>query len=806
VSTRNRPLAALRPTLLPALLALAALVPFHGACSTTRIFFVRDLSSYFWPHHLWLRQSLAEGHVAVWDPNPALGYPMAPEAALQFFFVPTLPLRVLLPDVVAFNVWVALPFPLGALGLYVFLRRHASPGAAALGGLAFALAGPVLSTSTTPNLAWATALAPWVLWGVDRLADGITGRRVAAAAAVFGCDLLAGEPGLSAATAGMAVLWILCGRPAGEAQGPGRRRLVAATLGVLVLGLLIAAVQLLPLLEATGRSIRGAGWLRDSWPLHPLRLLETVLPGVFGNYLGVPTEVGPWLAPLNSGREPYLFSVYLGPVVLMLACAGSAGRPGRRWALFWGSVTVLALLASFGDATPFYPALQAVMPWLKAFRYPSKFMVLVALGLAALAARGWDHVGEAGGGRWAARAGLTLGTAALVVLVVNHGLPDLVRALAESLGLRDPSYGARFLSPLLGGGALRLALLAAVGLACLRLAASPSAAPRSRRALAGAAALDLLAAGSHLNPTLNAGAFREPPWVAATRAHRDDRVFIAQDLMGSGEADDDHPPRLEYPSDRPIVQIKALYSAVLPQFPSVWGVRESLSSDVSGLQSREYLTLLEAYQRSGREARTQFLRRVGTRYHVLPRPPSPEAREILALPRLAPLALYEDRTPAPRVAIVPRAVVEPDANTQVKRLFDAAFDPSREVLVEREPAPAGLPGPGGPPITSILDEQPTRLTVAARVPDGGAYLVLLDRYDPHWLVQVDGVAAPLLRANGLVRAVRLTAGEHRLVFYYRYPAFLWGAVVSLTTAVILAAVAWLSGRRAAPAEARHGPW
>jgi hypothetical protein len=787
----------LRPALVPSLLVLVALVPLRGFLSLTRIFYVRDLSGYFWPHHLWLRTTLAAGHLPLWDPNPALGRPMSPEAALQFFFLPTLPFRLLLPDVLAFNLWVALPFPLAALGLHAFARRHLSTGAAALGGLLFALAGPVLSTSSTPNLAWGAALVPWMLWSVDRLAEGITARRAAVAALVSGCAVLAGEPGITAAAAGMAVVWIGWGRKPHE--GPRRGLLLAAAIAAPLLGLLLAAVQVFPLIEATGRSIRGAGLLRDSWPLHPLRLFETVLPGIFGNYLGVPAELGPWLAPLNSGREPYLFSVYLGPVTLMLAAVGLADRAAGRWRFFWGTVVALAVLASFGDHTPFYPAIQSVLPWLKAFRYPTKFMVLAALGLALLAARGWDRIGATHDGRRsAALLGVTLGLAGVSIFVVGHAWPgvlhDLLRSLAEWQRLPNPAYGAAFLSPLLSAGALRLLLLVTGGLACLWVASSSQpAAPLARRALAWLAVCDLLAAGSLMNPTMDASRLREPAWASATRRHPDDRVFVAQDLLGSREPDEDVPPPPVFPVDRSVVLIKALRGALVPEFPSVWGVKEALSSDVSGLETRDYLTLLEEYARSDREARTLFLQRAGTRYYLLPRPPSPGARAVLTLPGLTPLALYEGPAPAPRLSLVSRGLVEADASAPLRWLFDPGFDPAQAVVVEREPAPAGVPGPGGSGSAALLDEEPTRIAIAAQVPEGGAYLLLLDRYDPHWRVAVDGADAPLLRADGLFRAVRLAPGAHAVVFSYRYRAFWLGAAVSALTAGALLGASWRRG-------------
>jgi hypothetical protein len=63
----------------------------------------------------------------------------------------------------------------------------------------------------------------------------------------------------------------------------------------------------------------------------------------------------------------------------------------------------------------------------------------------------------------------------------------------------------------------------------------------------------------------------------------------------------------------------------------------------------------------------------------------------------------------------------------------------------------------------------------------GGYLTLLDTYDSAWRVRVDGQPAPLLRANALFRAVRLTRGEHVVEFRYRPTPLYAGGTISLVT-------------------------
>ena len=63
-----------------------------------------------------------------------------------------------------------------------------------------------------------------------------------------------------------------------------------------------------------------------------------------------------------------------------------------------------------------------------------------------------------------------------------------------------------------------------------------------------------------------------------------------------------------------------------------------------------------------------------------------------------------------------------------------------------------------------------------------------------WRARVDGVPAPVLRANGKHRAVAVNAGRHEVVLRYEAPGLLPGVAVSLLGLVAAAALWAASGR------------
>jgi hypothetical protein len=89
---------------------------------------------------------------------------------------------------------------------------------------------------------------------------------------------------------------------------------------------------------------------------------------------------------------------------------------------------------------------------------------------------------------------------------------------------------------------------------------------------------------------------------------------------------------------------------------------------------------------------------------------------------------------------------------------------------------------------------PERVVVGcAKAPAGWA--VINDAWAPGWTATVDGADAPVARADALVRAVPVGAGDHEIVWTYRAP-WLRAALIATGLAwVHLALGAWLARRR-----------
>jgi hypothetical protein len=734
-----------------------ALLPVLGLFTTTRIFFIRDLSFFFWSRHVWLRHTILSGQAPWWDPHVAAGQSAVADALNQIVMPITLAIRLLPSDVVSFNLWVALPLPIAAAGMFVFLRRHfaddldpaasvAQPesAAAAFGACVFALSGPVASMINLPNLAWTVALIPWVL----------AGRSVAWIAIAFGLQALCGEPVTWAATGALGAAYVF--RLKAEATGApsAALRQTILRLAGFVLGALLASAQLLPTALASMRAHRAAIATPDFWSLHPLSLWEAIAPHLFGNYYDAFLADLPWMGALNFGRDPFFYSLYLGPFVLVLACAG-ATQLRRNW--FWVAVAVAFTIAALGGYTPVYPFVRRLVPALMYFRFPVKYIVFAVFAVAVLAADGWRR---GRGMVWMpALAGVVFVGVTLALTAMPAALESGAGWLARATHLKDPAAGAAYLArvapPLAlraGGMAIGVALLA--GLARRR--------PYVWRLVALVACADLLASASGLNPTLDLARLAPPAWFTA--ASGSERLYIGgrvRGYMNGGDADG--VSTWQMPAEATAVAGRMLLNAELPMAPSGWRVREALSYDLPYLWPAEYEAAVERFERASPDERDAFLRRAGVRWCVLPAAVSKPWRPIAEVGDWN-MRVFECHPRASRLALVSDV-------GDLESMFD--------------PAPDGE----SPGETRFLEDSGTRVAIEATV-TRPAFLVLRDSFDPSWRADVDGRPAPVLRADGLYRAVALPAGRHVIRFSYRPREFLAGLTLSVAALFIVGLLTW----------------
>ncbi len=393
---RVRALAPLVAVVVLSLLAAAPLfrggmIPGHDANEhvTRTAEFARALAAgVWWP---WWAPNLGHGYgEPIFLFNPPLFYMLAA--------VPTL---VGVPLVASVNLATALLLVVAGLGMYAWTAPRFGRAGAAVAAVAYAWAPYVLlDVYIRQALTELTAVCilPWALWGITRAGRAPGPRAVATGGLVVGLLLLASTPAtLVAAPALLGQVVALVDRR--------RPWPFAAGLAALAVGVLLAAVFWVPAaaerhLLHFERLLNGRVAYTDSF-LEPVRL------------------VSPYWGPGVNRRGPdeRLMGFGLGEAQLALALTGLAmfalRRPDgeiRRQALLAGGLVVVGAAMTLKLSAPIWQ----VLPPLHFLQFPWRFLLLPALGCAALAALPTALLA-----RSRPRAGAVLAAACIGLLVIG---------------------------------------------------------------------------------------------------------------------------------------------------------------------------------------------------------------------------------------------------------------------------------------------------------------------------------------------------------------------------------------------------
>lgn len=461
---------AIGPAVLVALL-VALLLPL----ALGRSLWLRDLLTFTYPLKAYLRERLASGELALWNPRLGLGRPFAGVVQPGAFY----PLDVVLlvaPYPRGVDLFFGLHAFIAAFGVRAWLRaRGADEIAATFAGALYALSGYFVSV-LVGNGTYAVGAA-WLGWALSKPTSPV---RIGVPVAMM---ILGGDP--QAAWFAGALLVVEA------ATHPERKRALIAVAAGLPLAAALAAVQLGPALEVARVGRPGGVPLSDAahFSFPPQRLVELFWPDAFG------PRYGPdWLLHAfydegtGGGYEPFSAGIYVGLATPLLALAALRDRRDRALAI----VAAVALVVAFGRHTPIFAAWYRVVPGARLFRYPEKYLLVVTLCGCALAARGLPRVVDK------PRHALIAGGIALVVLVA---------ALA----------GAHVLGAFAAASARHAILIALVMLLPLALAARGRLSPRhTTLALAALVVADLFTQSAGLIEWTSSSLYREtPPPVAA---------------------------------------------------------------------------------------------------------------------------------------------------------------------------------------------------------------------------------------------------------------------------------------------------
>jgi hypothetical protein len=433
---------AARGRLVPALLFVVVVLGVYAdPLFFRRNFAGRDLFVYNLPMEKAIHDAYARGRLPLWMPEMSGGRPLLPNPNAGAMY-PVRPLLSVLSFPMAMRLFPLLHWIVAGIGMIFLLRSvGVSKAGAWLGAVTYVFSGVGVGEVFFPHINPGMALLPWVVWTVARRTES-SSRKALLLSFLYALLFLAGD----VFTIGMAILgsflWILL-----EIERPERWRELGIVGASLALAGALAAPQIVATLlwvPETNRAVLGMR-LQESFffSIHPLRLLELVVPFPFGATWDLDvTRMWGWSIFRNKPMGVFE-SLYAGAFALVaLPAAWKLPAAGARFARVLLLLSLaLAVPPSLVRVGSRVGLLQSPLP----LRNPEKFAVALLFALAILSGLALDRLRQPGRRpRWplgvavvlaalAAGAALFPEEAGRLAVMLIGGIPNLVSIAADRL-------------------------------------------------------------------------------------------------------------------------------------------------------------------------------------------------------------------------------------------------------------------------------------------------------------------------------------------------------------------------------------
>jgi hypothetical protein len=745
-----------------------------------------------------------------WNPYLQGGLPYIGAMHGDIFY-PTFLLRLLVGTAEGITLEFPIHLFLAGLFTFLFLRAWRVPFFAALvGGLAYMLSGSIAGYAS-PGHDGKLFVSTLLPLGLFMLTRGIRDGRNwtwAGFAFVVGLAMLSPHPQLSQyllLVSGSFALYLAFATHAEVGKLPTSvavKRLGFAG-GAVVLGLMIAAIQYLPVMKYTPWSPRSAGHTWEDATSYSFPIEETInayvpqFSGILDNYWGQ--------------NQIHFHSDYFGVVVLVLMGAAFGAGLHKSFKRFWAVTALVALVWAWGGHTPLYHLIIYV-PYTKYLRAPSMMIYVTAFSVAVLAAIGTERilrrqVAAKYGPTWAIAAGafavfMTIGGYRMLVgvamgfikiaysqygdqILQAFGLPDRAEANTTNAVL---GAWRSFAFVALTAGVIwlwyqnRLSLKAAAwGMALLVLVDLWTVErlywqymPPAEQIFASDAAID----------SIKADAVRTGPG----------RTLLIDDRRAPGS-------RLD-PMD-PYFRKKALMNQLVRTVEGEQGNELNFYRKMMALDSGQI------------ELNPNFWRHENVRYVYAGLDPQQlgQAAAQMGLPPFTTLAgpvrnangsmVFAYRMGAPNpYAWVAGAAVQAEPQQVLPTVLDPRFDPTTAAVVDTGASIKGGGTTGLSPSANsatVKGYEPGKVSVdLARPAQAGNVLVLSENYYPGWAATSGTTSLTVSRVNYNLIGVELPAGTQHVELSFADPGYPKGKVITwaaVAVAVVLLIVGLVADRR-----------
>ncbi|MBA4313227.1 MAG: hypothetical protein C0417_11420 [Chlorobiaceae bacterium] len=376
------------------------LITMNGFIITDDIF-TSDIMNEGFPYRFSMSESIKAGHLPLWVPEIYSGFPLLARAEAGIVYPFNLILFGLLSPWVALNLVLLLTIITAGISTYLYAKEIGASFAGALvAGIAFGFSGYLLSHLKHLSNVNAACWLPLGLYLIERAIKSNDNRKLLLFGIVFGFQHLSGHTQIAYYSGVLYIFYFIFRSLAVQKtqkvllSGTSKIKQLALSkqswlfIGMLALGSLIAAIQLIPTYELVSLSQRSRGVTFDyasNYAYDPKNLGMFIYPYINGD-IGDGTYTGNSIFWEDYG--------YVGIVALIFALH-AIFRNWKNWFVKFFTISgVVSIILVLGPNTPVYEFVFNYVPGMKFFRFPTRFLLITDLSLVVLASIGISHFVE----------------------------------------------------------------------------------------------------------------------------------------------------------------------------------------------------------------------------------------------------------------------------------------------------------------------------------------------------------------------------------------------------------------------------
>lgn len=700
----------------------------------------RDFVSNFYPLYGYTTEQVLQGEWPLWNPRQFAGFPVAGNPQAAIFYPPTwgvwglAALGISVPR--AMGVMLVLHVWWGAWGMSILVRRYGATALAALvAGLLYATSGWAASRIYAGHYTVLTVSAwiPFILAGYHDILQKRGRGAWLLGIGALGMAALGGHPQLVLyAVLGLGVMWgvqVISADDWQQSAWDGLWRL--ALMGAA--GMLLGMALILPTAELTAVSVRNDTTLDfvNKFHLPAQQWLTLALPFLYGNPNTPPSRY--WGGDFFEETTAY---IGLLPLVFLFMVATIRAR--KLW--LWWAFIVLGLVMSFGADGVLFALLVRWVPAFDLFRSSGRFLFFVTFGVAGLSAHALTLLATAPIDKHRAMLTPLMRVVPFVVAALVAGSVFFSGWYASASHVEPMPHRAAQVAGVLGYAAL--VMLFAWGVLHLLRTADDT------RGLSVALILAVV--------LMTWDVWRVMIPLVETRD-------LSVRPVWNGAA-------VNVPTDN-AGRVKAYVDPNAYDLDPVNMASLTGHLNVEGYDPLEIATYAALHQAAGSEPTNPFYHLLGLRYLLTWEPRDELGWQLIGIADGG--IYYENPAPHPRAWVAVEGILQPDDAIARDLIVRGELDSPRQVILS---APLDCDLGDTPTTADIIDYRANDITL--QVKSDGGVLVLSDQYYNGWQAWIDDSPVPIVRANTMMRAVCMPAGDHSLRFAYRPLSVMVGAGLS----------------------------